>query len=90
MHESKHVSQGGSVGRAGRRTADCRGHRRDSGVGVGRPEEAISRLTQQEEQQQGSSSSILRWQEATCAAPGRGTLQRIQLVIVLSATLIHY
>jgi len=44
MHESKHVSRGGSVGRAGRRTADCRGHRRDSGVGVGHPEEAISIL----------------------------------------------
>jgi hypothetical protein len=47
MHESKHVSRGpGGKYRAGRRrrTADCRGHRRDSGVGVGHPEEAMSRL----------------------------------------------
>ena len=40
--------------------------------------------------EQHNSPSILRWQEATCAATGRGTLQRIQLVIVLSATLTHY
>ena len=39
--------------------------------------------TQQEGQRQ-------QQQEATCAATGRGTLQRIQLVIVLSATLTHY
>ena len=45
MHESKHVSRGGSLGRAGDAEQQTAGaHRRDSGVGVGHPEEAMSRL----------------------------------------------
>jgi len=49
MHESKHVSRGGSLGRAGDAEQQTAGaHRRDSGVGVGQPEEAISRFNSQD------------------------------------------